>query len=138
RRLSRPLRLPLHHGGARREPRRHPRRLRAAAAEQPRRRACHHARGGEEDRPPPPAGPAAMTAVPDFVTRYVNLADAQLGAHAVLATDEFFGAKARLLKSEPPVFEPGRYDAHGKWMDGWETRRRRTPGYDYCVVRLAA
>src|SRR5262249_40660410 len=23
-----------------------------------------------------------------------------------------------------------------KWMDGWETRRRRTPGHDWCVVTL--
>lgn len=79
-----------------------------------------------------------MTSVPDFVDRHANLADAQLGAHAVFATDEFFGAKARLLKTEPPVFEVGRFDAHGKWMDGWETRRRRAAGYDHCVVRLAA
>lgn len=77
-------------------------------------------------------------AVPDFVSRHINLADAQLGAHAVAASDEFFGAKARLLKSELPVFEVGRFDAHGKWMDGWETRRRREAGYDNCVVRLAA
>ncbi|MEZ5666655.1 MAG: allantoicase [Alphaproteobacteria bacterium] len=81
---------------------------------------------------------AAPADIPEFARRYPNLADAQLGAHAVEASDEFFGAKARLLKPEPPVFEAGRYDAHGKWMDGWETRRRREPGHDHCVVRLAA
>lgn len=78
-----------------------------------------------------------MTTVPDFALNAINLADAQLGAHAVEASDEFFGAKARLLKTEAPVFEPGQFDAHGKWMDGWETRRRRKAGYDHCVVRLA-
>ncbi|WP_049027009.1 allantoicase, partial [Burkholderia cenocepacia] len=30
-----------------------------------------------------------------------------------------------------------KYDDHGKWMDGWETRRKRTTGHDFCVVRLA-
>ncbi|HEY5036528.1 MAG TPA: allantoicase, partial [Chthoniobacterales bacterium] len=28
------------------------------------------------------------------------------------------------------------YTDHGKWMDGWETRRRRTPGHDWCVAQL--
>ena len=29
-----------------------------------------------------------------------------------------------------------KYDEHGKWMDGWESRRKRTEGHDYCVVKL--
>ncbi|MDC6641807.1 hypothetical protein OEZ79_26975, partial [Leclercia adecarboxylata] len=41
------------------------------------------------------------------------------------------------LNPEPAVFIPGKYDDHGKWMDGWETRRRRNGGYDHCIVRLA-
>lgn len=28
------------------------------------------------------------------------------------------------------------YDDNGKWMDGWESRRKRGEGYDYCIVRL--
>ena len=31
---------------------------------------------------------------------------------------------------------PTAYTDRGKEMDGWETRRRRTPGHDWCVVRL--
>ena len=42
-----------------------------------------------------------------------------------------------MLNPEPAVFIPGKYDDHGKWMDGWETRRKRTTGYDWCVVKLA-
>lgn len=42
-----------------------------------------------------------------------------------------------MLNPEQPVFYPDRYDEHGKWMDGWETRRRRTTGHDWCIVRLA-
>lgn len=66
----------------------------------------------------------------------VNLAQTRLGAEVVYANDEFFGAKERLIEAADPVFIPDKYDDHGKWMDGWETRRRREPGHDWCVVRL--
>ena len=75
--------------------------------------------------------------VPSFVSQFVNLADARLGAIALSASDEFFAAKDRMLEPTTAQFHPGRYDAHGKWMDGWETRRRRGPGHDWCVIRLA-
>src|SRR5215467_6539605 len=74
---------------------------------------------------------------PDFVRKYVNLADARLGAVAVEATDEFFAPKERMLNPEAAVFVPGKYDDNGKWMDGWETRRKRGEGYDRCMVKLA-
>lgn len=74
---------------------------------------------------------------PDFVRRFVNLADARLGAEAVQASDEFFAAKERMLDPNPPRFVPGKYDSNGKWMDGWESRRKRGPGHDWCIVRLA-
>src|SRR5262245_47637921 len=50
--------------------------------------------------------------------------------------DEFFAAKSNLLKPEPAIFIPGKFTARGKWMDGWESRRRRTPGHDWCIVAL--
>jgi len=77
------------------------------------------------------------SAIPEFVRKWVNLADARWGATALQASDEFFGAKERMLSPEPPVFIAGKYDDNGKWMDGWETRRRRVEGYDHCIVRLA-
>ncbi len=67
---------------------------------------------------------------------FVNLAQPRLGAEVVFATDEFFAAKERLIDPTPPEFHPGRYDEHGKWMDGWESRRRRDGGYDHCIVHL--
>ncbi len=67
---------------------------------------------------------------------YVNLASPRLGASVEAASDAFFGDAARLIHEADPVFVPGRYDANGKWMDGWETRRRRGPGHDWCLVRL--
>jgi allantoicase len=72
-----------------------------------------------------------------IASRFINLASAALGAKALAASDEFFGAKDRLLKDDSPLFIPGKYDENGKWMDGWETRRRRGPGHDSCVIRLA-
>ena len=52
----------------------------------------------------------------------------RLGSKVVYATDDFFADKARLIDPAEPVFIPGKYDAHGKWMDGWESRRKRIAG----------
>ena len=68
----------------------------------------------------------------------INLADARLGAVGLSASDEFFAPLQRLLQASEPEWRAGVYDEHGKWMDGWETRRRRGPGHDHCVIRLAA
>jgi allantoicase len=65
-----------------------------------------------------------------------NLASERLGARVIEANDDFFAPKENLLKDSRPVFIEDKYTDRGKWMDGWETRRRRTPGYDFCVVRL--
>jgi allantoicase len=67
---------------------------------------------------------------------WVRLEQPRLGTRVTHANDEFFGAKERLIDSEEPVFIPDKYDDHGKWMDGWESRRRRTSGNDYCILRL--
>jgi len=72
----------------------------------------------------------------DLRRQYVDLAQPRLGSAVVYATDDFFADKARLIDPAPPVFVPGKYDDNGKWMDGWESRRKRTPGHDWCVVRL--
>jgi allantoicase len=79
--------------------------------------------------------PLALDA-PDFTRRYLNLADLRLGAQAQSASDDFFAPKERLLNPEPADFSPGKYDERGKWMDGWETRRKRVAGHDWCIVRL--
>jgi allantoicase len=74
----------------------------------------------------------------DLMRRHINLADERLGAAVPYATDEFFGAKERMLSPGEPEWRAGVYDANGKWMDGWETRRRRNQGHDHCVLQLAA
>src|SRR6266545_3936529 len=71
----------------------------------------------------------------DF-TELVDLASERLGGAVLVANDEFFAPKENLLKLSAPIFSEGKYTDLGKWMDGWETRRRRTPGYDWCIIRL--
>ncbi len=73
----------------------------------------------------------------DF-TELVDLAAERLGAAAIATNDDFFASKDNLLKAAPAIFIDGKYTARGKWMDGWESRRRRTPGHDWCIVRLGA
>jgi allantoicase len=71
----------------------------------------------------------------DF-TELVDLASERLGGAVLYANDEFFAPKENLLKQSTPVFLEGEYTDRGKWMDGWESRRKRTPGFDWCVIRL--
>ena len=66
----------------------------------------------------------------------VDLASERLGGRAIIANDEFFAEKENLLKPGRGIFIPDKYTDRGKWMDGWETRRRRTPGHDWCVIQL--
>ncbi len=72
---------------------------------------------------PPPAG-------------LVDLAAERVGGKALIANDEFFAEKENLLKPGRGAFIPDKYTDRGKWMDGWESRRRRTPGNDWCVIQL--
>ncbi len=68
--------------------------------------------------------------------RYPDLASTRLGGRAVYANDEFFAPVERLVDPRAAVFDPDRFTDRGKWMDGWETRRRREPGNDRAVVAL--
>jgi len=74
--------------------------------------------------------------MPSMFTDLADLAALRLGGAVVAASDEFFAPKESLLKSSAPEWREGVYTERGKWMDGWETRRRRTPGHDWAVVRL--
>src|SRR3954451_18411266 len=72
----------------------------------------------------------------DF-TRLPDLVSRALGGAVVAASDEFFAAKENLILPEPPAAR-SEFGHRGKEYDGWETRRRRTPGHDWAVVRLGA
>src|ERR1700720_3719803 len=69
-------------------------------------------------------------------TEHIDLAAERLGGRVLAANDEFFAPKENLLKAAAPLWIADQYTDVGKWMDGWETRRRRTPGYDWCIVKL--
>jgi allantoicase len=67
----------------------------------------------------------------------VDLAARSFGGRALFASDDFFAGKESLLEPGRGRFIVGEYTDRGKWMDGWESRRkRRLPGHDYCVVEL--
>ncbi|MBB5192994.1 allantoicase [Silvimonas terrae] len=74
--------------------------------------------------------------LPTWTNTTINLADPRLGALAITASDEFFAPLSRMLNPEPAVFIPGKYDENGKWMDGWETRRKRSMGHDWSIIKL--
>ncbi|NNF41227.1 MAG: allantoicase [Woeseiaceae bacterium] len=69
-------------------------------------------------------------------SKWIQLEQPRLGTRVTYASDEFFGARERIIDPAEPVFIDDKYDDHGKWMDGWESRRRRVPGHDYCVIQL--
>ncbi|NUM77004.1 allantoicase [candidate division KSB1 bacterium] len=66
----------------------------------------------------------------------IDLAAERLGGEALWANDDFFAPKENLLKPGRGVFIPDKYTENGKWMDGWETRRKRVPGHDSCLIKL--
>ena len=73
---------------------------------------------------------------PSF-TKLTDLAAERLGGKVLFATDDFFAEKENLIKPTRGIFIAGKYTDRGKWMDGWESRRKRTPGYDWAVIQLA-
>ena len=70
-------------------------------------------------------------------TQLTDLAAERLGGKVLFATDDFFAEKENLIKPARGIFITDKYTDRGKWMDGWESRRKRTPGHDWAVVQLA-
>ncbi|UEG48711.1 allantoicase [Ferruginibacter lapsinanis] len=70
-------------------------------------------------------------------TKMTDLAAERLGGKALSCSDDFFAEKENLLKPGRGVFIVDKYTDRGKWMDGWESRRKRTPGHDWCIIQLA-
>jgi allantoicase len=66
----------------------------------------------------------------------LDLASERVAGQVIAANDDFFAAKENLIKAIKPVWIKDKYTDRGKWMDGWETRRRRTPGHDWCILKL--
>mmetsp|Transcript_5726 Transcript_5726/g.12557 ORF Transcript_5726/g.12557 Transcript_5726/m.12557 type:complete len:471 (+) Transcript_5726:204-1616(+) len=76
--------------------------------------------------------------MPTENTTDTNLCSSANGAHILFATDEWFAAAENLLNPYPPTFVPDLYCEQGKVMDGWETRRKRMAGHDWCIIQLGS
>jgi len=74
--------------------------------------------------------------MPNSFRTLPDLAAERLGGEVVAANDEFFAPRENLIKGTKPEWREGKYTSRGKWMDGWETRRRRVPGNDWAIVKL--
>ena len=69
-------------------------------------------------------------------TGLVDLAAAELGGKALSSSDDFFAGVENLIKPGRAVFIADKYTDRGKWMDGWESRRKRALGHDHCILEL--
>ena len=68
----------------------------------------------------------------------VNLASPKMGTKILAFSDDFFGKVTRMLNDKDPIFIEDKYDNHGKWMDGWESKRRRDGGNDWAIIKLGS
>ena len=71
-----------------------------------------------------------------FTNGLIDLAQPRLGTKVIYKTDDFFASANRIISPTIPVFKEGTFDKNGKWMDGWESRRKRTSGHDYIILKL--
>lgn len=69
-------------------------------------------------------------------TALTDLAADRLGGKVLYSTDDFFAEKENLILPTRGIFIHDKYTDRGKWMDGWESRRKRTPGHDWAVIQL--
>jgi len=71
-------------------------------------------------------------------TQLIDLASEKLGGKTLACSDDFFAPMGNLIKPGRGVFIEGKYTENGKWMDGWESRRKRNQGNDWCILKLGA
>ncbi|MFT5142666.1 MAG: allantoicase [Rhodothermales bacterium] len=69
-------------------------------------------------------------------TSLIDLVSERLGGTVLEASDDFFAPKENLVKQDAAVFKPGLYTDEGKWMDGWESRRKRDAGHDWAILKM--
>ena len=71
-----------------------------------------------------------------LIKNSTNLVSPILGSKIYSFSDQFFAAASRIISDSDPIFKEGLFDSNGKWMDGWETKRKRIPGNDYVIIEL--
>ncbi|XP_032513181.2 allantoicase-like [Danaus plexippus] len=77
-----------------------------------------------------------MEEIPAFAA-LSEFASSSAGGQVLFATDDFFAPCENMILDTEPVFIADKYTEYGKWMDGWETQRKRIPGHDWCIIKLA-
>jgi allantoicase len=70
-------------------------------------------------------------------TKMTDLAAEKLGGKVIACSDDFFAEKENLIKPGRGIFIRDKYTERGKWMDGWESRRKRIQGHDWAIIQLA-
>ena len=75
-------------------------------------------------------------APPSVAMGMVNLASLRMGTKIHSVSDDFFAEAPRMLQDTIPVCVPEKFDENGKWMEGWESRRRRQGGHDWSIISL--
>ncbi|GAB5364716.1 hypothetical protein AAMO2058_000993800 [Amorphochlora amoebiformis] len=73
---------------------------------------------------------------PPWFLELTDLACANMGSRVVFATDEWFAGADNLLSGKEAIFIDDKFTPQGKWMDGWESRRKRTAGHDWSIIQL--
>jgi allantoicase len=71
-------------------------------------------------------------------TKQIDLAQEKLGGETLMCTDDFFAPMTWLIKPGRGVFYPQKFTEYGQYMEGWESRRKRVPGHDWCIIKLGA
>ena len=88
--------------------------------------------------------PAGINKIKKFMERnataefagLIDLASEKNGGKTLIASDEFFAPKENLLKEGRGIFIPDKYTDRRE-VDGWmESRRKRVPGFDWCILKL--
>jgi allantoicase len=74
--------------------------------------------------------------VPSAFFGLVDLLSDEVGGRALITSDDFFAEKENLTKPARAIWDAAAYTERGKWMDGWESRRKRVPGHDWCILKL--
>ena len=79
-----------------------------------------------------------------FTDTFVDLVSERIGGETLSCSDDFFAPMENLIKPGRGIFIDDKYTDRGKWMDGWESRRRfgrqystdKQRDHDWCTLRL--
>ncbi|XP_077283095.1 allantoicase-like [Arctopsyche grandis] len=80
---------------------------------------------------------SSILPLPKFI-ELNELCSKSAGGEVLFATDDYFAPAENMILDNEPVFIQEKFTEFGKWMDGWETRRKRCIGHDWCIIKLGS